>query len=515
MDLYFLNKDRELVGIIDTAKSVQWLERYFGVGTFEVYVQVNDDVLEIVNQSYFVARNDSTYVGIIEHIENEDDIDNGNYLIIQGRMAESLIGRRIIRNITYLNASLVEVCNQLLQANILDPVLQVGETVSPRKMSCLNIAIRNQLITNPSVQVQATFEDNLYEYIQDLLKSYNKSIRLELTDSGTFDVVLYEGTDRSYNQSENPYVVFAKGFDNLITSTYMFDSTQETNALYVGGEDNETAPEGRYVDKYEYPVGGSVVSDIDRIEAFVNASDIKQNWEEELADGTKKEYSLTATAYRNLLKTRGQENVVIPSEELTASVDMTTYIYNQDYFLGDIVTIENETLGAYVNKRLIGMDIVDDENGRTLSPIFDEVKEISVESGVAVAALLTENEEILTTEYGEVLAVEETPVATYSKTATASETYSIGSVKISELPEVDTTLINEECCMPIVSNGSTQRITYENLKEKLKEDIGGVASYNDLTDKPQINSVELVGNKTHSDIGISPLDDIELEAILD
>ncbi len=371
MDLYFWkineNKLLELVGIIDTATSIQWLERYFENGTFEVYVQVNQDILDIVNQSTFISRNDSTYVGVIEFIQNDDDADNGNFLIIQGHFAECLIGRRIVRNISYYqNTTLFAVCNDLLQKNILNPVLQSGESVSPRKMSCLNTTVKNQLITNPSIETQATFENNLLDFIIELLKSYNASIRLELNDDNMFDIVIYEGTDRSYAQEANAFVVFSEEFDNLISSTYTFDSTQKTNALYVGGEDNETASEGRFIEKYELPVGDSVISDIDRIESFVNASDLKQNWEEELADGTKVSYSLTTDEYRELLKTRGKENVIAPSEKLDAIVDLSIYEYNKDYFLGDILTIKN------TNKRLIGMDIVDDENGHTLEPIFED-----------------------------------------------------------------------------------------------------------------------------------------------
>lgn len=372
MDLYFLDKNREVVGIIDIAKSTQWRERYYVTGTFEVYVPVNDVVLNIVNQSYFIARNDSKYVGIIKHIENEDDIDNGNFLIIQGKMAEDLIGRRIIRNITYLNTTLFAICYNLLQANILNPVLQVGETVSPRKMSCLNTSVINELKSNPTLETQATFENNLLTFIVDLLKAYNSSIRLELDESGMFDIVIYEGTDRSYNQSSNAYVVFSKEFDNLISSNYKFNSDSETNAIYIGGEDNENMAEGRVVDKFELPVGDGVVSDLDRIEVFVNASDLKQTWEEEKEDGSKVQHALTSDEYRAVLRARGKENIVEPLEEMTATVDIGMYEYNKDYFLGDIVTIYNETLGLYVNKRLIGMDIVDDENGRTLEPIFEE-----------------------------------------------------------------------------------------------------------------------------------------------
>lgn len=39
-------------------------------------------------------------------------------------------------------------------------------------------------------------------------------------------------------------------------------------------------------------------------------------------------------------------------------------------------------------------------------------------------------------------------------------------------------------------------------------------NYNDLTNKPKIDGVELAGDKTHRDIGIVPLDEIEILALL-
>ena len=54
------------------------------------------------------------------------------------------------------------------------------------------------------------------------------------------------------------------------------------------------------------------------------------------------------------------------------------------------------------------------------------------------------------------------------------------------------------------------------LREELNEIKNNtITSYNDLSDKPQINDVELVGNKTHNDIKISALDAVDIGAILD
>lgn len=44
--------------------------------------------------------------------------------------------------------------------------------------------------------------------------------------------------------------------------------------------------------------------------------------------------------------------------------------------------------------------------------------------------------------------------------------------------------------------------------------IGGTKNYEDLTGKPRINGVELLGDKTNEDIDIRPITNSELEEIL-
>lgn len=43
---------------------------------------------------------------------------------------------------------------------------------------------------------------------------------------------------------------------------------------------------------------------------------------------------------------------------------------------------------------------------------------------------------------------------------------------------------------------------------------GGTNDYNDLINKPQINGVELTGNKTPEDLGILPLTNAEIDELL-
>ena len=45
------------------------------------------------------------------------------------------------------------------------------------------------------------------------------------------------------------------------------------------------------------------------------------------------------------------------------------------------------------------------------------------------------------------------------------------------------------------------------------ERVRATGDYNDLENKPSINEVELVGNKTFEDLGDSPLKNLDIQAI--
>lgn len=458
-DLFLINKKLEVIGIIDTAKSTQWRERFFETGTFEVYVAFSQETIETINQSYFIYRNDSKYVGVIERIEIDDDVTgNGNWITVTGRMAESLIGRRIIRLLTYLK-NLLSICvKKLLDDNLLNPPLQAGETISPRKMSCFETTIRNELTSDPEIEIQASFENNLLEFLQETLRTNNASIRVELVEN-KFQIVLFQGTDRSFNQETNPFISFSKELDNLLSSNYVFDETGEVNVVYVGGE-GEVEGVDKKIEKAELLINeNEVVSDLDRKEAYINASDIKQTWTETV-NGVNVTKTLNSTEYRKLLKQRGGENVIFPSITFEGKVDLSMYVYNQDYFLGDILTIYDEKTGIYSNKRLIGMDIVNEGSIYSLEPIFEEVnidvKYAETEEETTGYLLAGTNSRMLT-ESGEYLVQE------------AAATENVQDKKISELEEA--TDVSDGCCFPIVSGDTTKRITYGTLKTNLEEDI--------------------------------------------
>ena len=61
---------------------------------------------------------------------------------------------------------------------------------------------------------------------------------------------------------------------------------------------------------------------------------------------------------------------------------------------------------------------------------------------------------------------------------------------------------------------SPQNRNNMNLVLGVPKVIGGVSDYERLNNKPQIEAVELTGNKTFSDLGLNPIDVNDLLEIL-
>ena len=96
MILHVLDRNLEIVNLIDNAQSVIWTTKFWEPGDFEIYMIANEKNLQTIQQGYFVVR-DKLQTGtfmVIEKIEITTDVESGNYLKISGRSAECLLERR-------------------------------------------------------------------------------------------------------------------------------------------------------------------------------------------------------------------------------------------------------------------------------------------------------------------------------------------------------------------------------------------------------------------------------------
>lgn len=347
MNIYILNNEFERIGIIDYCASIIWTRRYCQTGDFELYIPVTAEALELIKINRLVQREDAPEsLMIIKNITLKTDAEAGDFLTVTGPSAEGYIGQRVIWSQTNLSGTIAQAITQLLNENIINP------TESARAIPGVTIGDVSAAETE-SLTKQIT-GDNLLEAITGILNEYKLGFNF-LFNSGALAFNIYQGIDRSFNQSENPRVIFSPEFDNFITSEYNSNAESYANVALVAGEGEGAARKTQEV---------GTATGAERVELYVDARDISSDTE----GGT-----LTPTEYNALLVSRGQEKLAEAPmvENYTGEVEPnTSFIFGTDYQLGDIVEIKNE-FGAAAAARITEVIESWDENGHTVIPTFN------------------------------------------------------------------------------------------------------------------------------------------------
>lgn len=358
MDVYVLDKSLKVQGICDDYKSIIWTPRYYTAGDFELYLPATEKNIQLLKEDFFVVRDKNLSldgstvirknVMVIEKVQITTDVENGNYLTITGRCLKSLLARRVIWQQTTLYGLMELALRQLIIDNAISPAL------TKRKIPNLALADKKGFTDRIDRQVTGT---NLYDFICEVCTTYGIGWEVYTKDN-TFIVDFYKGTDRSYNQSTNAFVVFSPDFDNLLSTDYQYDKTNYKNVALVAGE-------GEGLDRRTMTVGDS--SGLDRYEIYVDSRDTSSN------DG-----EIGSTDYNKMLTEEGEEALSDDANTITESIEgqietSSNYRYEKDYFLGDVVQIINE-YGIGMAARITEVIENEDDTGKNTIPTFSKAE---------------------------------------------------------------------------------------------------------------------------------------------
>lgn len=357
--------DTEMKGIIDVATSVIWHSVYFGVGDFEIYTAVTPEAVDLLRIGHFVTRPDNDEVGIIEKINVVNDEQHGIMIIATGRFAKSILDRRLIYNLTgnsnkatTLYGNVENEIREVVYNNAINcafdskrniPLLMLGDLA--------NIPTRITDASGKSARKQVSY-GGLMEYTDGVLEEYGMSARCVL-GAGKLQYIVCKGVDRSAENTEgNTPIIFSQEYDNLTSSEYLYDTTPEKNVALIGGEGEGTA---RF-----YSLVGGTAAGMDRRELWVDASSISKTYKD--ADETEKTY--TDAEYQTMLDAQGTQQLapLVATESFNGKIDITNgnWVYNKDFALGDIVTVQDNKIGVYINVRIREATEVQDEDGYTV-----------------------------------------------------------------------------------------------------------------------------------------------------
>lgn len=361
------DKSTALLGIVDTAKSIIWRSVYFGVGDFEIYVQASPEIVALLQEDNLVMRPDDNEVAIIESINISDDPQDGRMVTAAGRMAKCLLERRLIYNLsgtvntpTILRGNVESAVRKLVEENAIAcpfdsrrniPQLMLGDWWDDQQI----IVDEN----GQPAQKQVSCE-NLLTYTDALLQEYGLGSLVYLDeDAGKLAYAIYAGFDRSWDNEEGAEpVIFSKDFDNMTSSNYAYDTTTEKNVALIGGA-------GEGVERFYSLIAGAQAG-LQRREMWVDAQSLNRTYKD--AEDVEQHYS--DSEYTAMLHAAGKQqlNANTAREVFDGVIDIqnTRFQYRRDFSLGDIVTLQDDEIGKYVNLRLREVLEVQDENGYSI-----------------------------------------------------------------------------------------------------------------------------------------------------
>ena len=356
-NIYVLDRDLNLQGVIDEYVSIIWRPSYYEIGDFEIYLDASDKAIDLLRQNRYVVRSSditvengtTTYrkVMIIKNIQLTTDIENGDFLCVTGRELKFILRQRIVWGRYIINDTVEYALRRLIGRSAVDPVEPT------RVIPNMQFAEPKGFAEKLDIQIS---NRQLDEAVIELCKTYGYGWDIYITGN-KLTVDIYKGVDRSYNQTDRPYVVFSDTFDNLYGTEYVYESENYANMTLVGGEGEE------YERIYAYV--NNDVSGLDRYETFTDARDISQNLDSE-------DEIISYEDYLLLLEGRGKEklseNLIVESFGGEVLSNMA-FKYGQDFHLGDVVTVINK-YGIQKNVRVLSAIESESEDGVKLLPQF-------------------------------------------------------------------------------------------------------------------------------------------------
>ena len=344
---YFLDSDLNILAAFDTYKSAIFTGRYWTPGDFELYIPATKKALNLARSASFVTRADNTRVcGLVEKIGIQTSKADGNFITVAGRDASALLDRRIVWRQTTYNGRAERIIRSLIENAFISPEIEA------RAVS--NFELGPEIGLSDIIRVQYT-GDSVGSAIEAICKTTGTGYRVRLDlQRKKFIFELYRGTDRSFDQNVNPFVVFSSNFENLLSSSYNEDASGTKNVAQVAGE-------GQGNERVKVAVG--TTSGINRNETFVNASQKSDNQGE-----------IDLVTYEGLLTENGAQKLAELEAKKQVDGEIApnyNYVLNRDYFLGDIIQIENE-YGYRMAPRIVEVIESWSSDGYTCIPTFEQ-----------------------------------------------------------------------------------------------------------------------------------------------
>ena len=465
MEIFVLNSDLRPVGVIDSYASLIWSKRYNDIGDCELYLPASDEMIALVRKGRYIARRDDDMVCRIRKREIKTSTEEGDFITVTGYDASAFLDQRIVWGTATCNGNVEEIAQNLVLDSCINP--ENDDRALLNSLDEPLMTLDNTFGLEAMVSEQISYKI-IGEKIREYCKAfgYGYRVRLDLRN-GILRFGMYAGTDRhrsvifsqafdnlvstSYEDDETKLANVAlvggqgKGSErvlDVIGGGYGVDryeqfvdaddlSTEITFAelkeIYPLVEDGGTAYITGSGDNWSYMVGTldiQVMSDEHLADLrrekpggeeitisghlFYRLSNTKAASMSAQAPGDGDTVSLMGYIYDVYLLNRGKEKLAEFGRVVTFEGEVlpdVTFKYKEDYFLGDLVTVENKYGIRSIARISEVIEVDDTENGYSCQPTFEYIETIEGRRAGA-SDLMTEGYENLQTEAGRTIMVE-------------------------------------------------------------------------------------------------------------
>ena len=361
LPIRIMTRQFRLLDEIDRYSSLQINRSWHGIGSIELrinrYLKGADKLLRghiifphnKLNKAYQIKHRE------IELDENGKQTENW---LIRALPLKSWLGQRITYPPNHTSndnkqADAETVMQHYVINNVINPV------DGNRRMEDIILDV-NQF-RGDNVNWQSRYKNLAEEQAEiSLLSGFGWNLDID-TELEKFVFKVLEGRNLSANQSILPPAIFSPEFNTLGQLSYVESELNYRNYAIVAGQ-------GEGVDRRIITVGES--SGHDRYELFVDARDVNEQTEWE--DGRDPVQRPVAGIEADLIN-RGNQKLAEHQQEIYLEgkiLSKSRLVYQKDYDLGDIVTLQNRDWGVTLDARITEVKEIYEPGGMQIEATF-------------------------------------------------------------------------------------------------------------------------------------------------
>lgn len=427
--VYVLDENLEAIAVIDDYKSLIWAKRYNTVGDCELYVPATAENLDLLRTGRYLSRADDDMVCQIRKLELTTDVENGNYFTVTAYDVKRWLDQRIIWETQTVDGNLEDFIRTLVDGALGETADTRRQMLDGNGNLIFHLG---QAAGFTDVLTEQLSYKNIGEKVREYCQQHEWGYSLVSGEEG-FYFTLYQGADRtntvvfSENYENLSASVYSEdqtkmgnvaicagegegssrargvsGFAEGVERFEIFVDSKDVSNQITYAELKKTYPVRADGGKAYIAGGVGFMTHYMMEEIDVQILDANHlEWLEEwYPDGTivqidgRDFWHLTDVQIAELPNSSpamdakvtlmdllissylinrgytalGEHGAVISFE---GSIEpSTTFVYKQDYFLGDMVTVENE-FGISASVRIMEVVEVFDDNGYSVEPTFE------------------------------------------------------------------------------------------------------------------------------------------------